>query len=103
MNLELPHTTTAKTSRRRALTERDAIDIWIARWLRARRKDLVQRYDCDPRRLYEIWEQRKFPGSRAKALEEFKAKHPGLVERIDFGLHRRISREVPPEQLDLLE
>src|SRR5262245_6910569 len=42
--------------KKQALTERDAIDIWIARWLRVRRKDLLARYDCDPRRLYEIWQ-----------------------------------------------
>ena len=33
---------------RRPLTEADAVDIWIARWLRIRRKDLVNRYGCDP-------------------------------------------------------
>lgn len=103
MTLDLVDTPSMTPSRRRPLTERDAIDIWIARWLRARRKDLVQRYACDPRRLYEIWEQRTFPGSRSKALEEFRQKHPGLVERIDFGLHRRIPREAPPEQLNLLD
>ena len=27
---------------RRPLTEADAVDIWIARWLRIRRKDLVR-------------------------------------------------------------
>src|SRR5262245_39563563 len=36
----------------RPLTEQDAIDIWIARWLRIRRKDILLRYGCDPRRLY---------------------------------------------------
>ena len=41
------------------LTEDDAIDVWIARWLRIRRIDLVRRYGCDPRRLYEIWEERR--------------------------------------------
>jgi hypothetical protein len=79
------------------LTERDAIDIWIARWLRIRRKDLVARYRCDPRRLYEIWEERRFAGSRAKAREEFGVRHPGLTDRVDFGPHRRIPRRPPPE------
>jgi hypothetical protein len=35
----------------RRLTETDAVGIWIARWLRIRRKDLIARYGCDPRRL----------------------------------------------------
>ncbi len=81
----------------RPLTEADAIDIWIARWLRIRRKDLLLRYGCDPRRLYEIWEEARFPGSRAKAAELFAARHPGLIDRIDFGPHRRIPRRPPPE------
>ena len=62
---------------RRPLTEADAIDIWIARWLRVRRRDLIQRYGCDPRRLYEIWEEAAFAGSRAKALEHFQRAIPG--------------------------
>lgn len=79
------------------LTEADAIDIWIARWLRIRRKDLIDRYGCDPRRLYEVWEGTRFPGSREKALARFAEQYPGLAERIDFGLHRRMPRPTPSE------
>jgi len=79
------------------LTEADAVDIWIARWLRIRRKDLLARYGCDPRRLYEIWEEKRFPGSRAKALSVLNQRHPGLADRIDFGLHKPISRSIPPD------
>lgn len=85
----------------RPLTEADAIDIWIARWLRIRRKDLVACYGCDPRRLYEIWEQERFAGARAKALELFEARYPGLLDRVDFGPHQRHSRTVHPDQLTL--
>ena len=85
------------SAKKRPLNETDAVDIWIARWLRIRRKDLLARYGCDPRRLYEIWEERRFPASRARALELFGERHPGLVDRVDFGLHRRIPRAVPPE------
>jgi hypothetical protein len=81
----------------RPLSEADAVDIWIARWLRIRRKDLLARYGCDPRRLYEIWEERRFIGSRAKALAVFNERHPGLADRIDFGLHRRIPKAIPTE------
>ena len=87
----------------RPLTETDAVDIWIARWLRIRRKDLVKRYGCDPRRLYEIWEESRFPAARAKAIEIFRSRHPGLVDRIDYGRHQRISRTVHPDQLALFE
>ncbi|MEO1264648.1 MAG: hypothetical protein AAFV26_02960 [Pseudomonadota bacterium] len=86
------------------LTERDAIDIWIARWLRIQRKHLIGRYGCDPRRLYEIWEGKAFPGSREKARAEFSEKHPGLLDRIDFGRHQVIPRAPKlPEQLPLFE
>ena len=79
---------------RRPLTEADAVDIWIARWLRIRRKDLVNRYGCDPRRLYEIWGEERFAGARKKALELFAARYPGLLDRVDFGPTRATS--APP-------
>ena len=86
---------------RRPLTEDDAIAIWIARWLRVRPKDLVRRYVCDPRRLYEIWEETKFPGSRAKALALMSERYPSLQGRIDPGPHRRISIVPDPRQLNM--
>ncbi len=87
----------------RRLTAADAVDIWIARWLRVRRKDILVRYGCDPRRLYEIWEETRFPGSRARALEVLAERYPTLVDRIDKGPHRRISRAAHPDQLALFE
>lgn len=90
----------------RPLNEDAAIDVWIARWLRMRRIDLVRRYDCDPRRLYEIWEGTRFPGSREKALKRFEAEYPGLMDRVDFGTHRRIPRRAVDDmdgQLGLFE
>ena len=86
---------------RRPLTEDDAADIWIARWMRVRPKDLVSRYACDPRRLYEIWEETKFLGSRSKALALMRTRYPGLEGRIDPGPHRRISNEPDPRQMTL--
>jgi hypothetical protein len=88
---------------RRPLTEADAVDIWIARWLRIRRNDLVRRYACDPRRLYEIWEEARFAGARAKALEVFERRYPSLLDRVDFGPHRRYTRTPHPDQMALFE
>lgn len=88
---------------RRPLTEADAIDIWIARWLRIRRKDLLDRYGCDPRRLYEIWQEERFAGARAKALELFAQRYPSLLDRVDFGPHQRFERTPHPDQLALFE
>ena len=86
---------------RRVLTEADAIDIWIARWLRVRSRDLVRRYNCDSRRLYEIWWGDRFPASREKAMELFLARYPGLSDRVHFG-YRRIPRALPLDgQLEL--
>ena len=93
----LPSETSTGSRAKRPLAETDAVDIWIARWLRVRRKDLVMRYGCDPRRLYEIWEERRFPGSRDKARALFAQRYPSLVDRTDYGLHRPIHRRVPPE------
>lgn len=86
---------------RRPLTEEDAIAIWLARWLKIRPSVLVKRYACDPRRLYEIWEEARFPGSRTKALEELARRYPALRTRIDPGPHRRVPLGTPPGQLSL--
>lgn len=86
---------------RRPLTEEDAVNIWIARWLRVRQKDLVKRYGCDPRRLYEIWEEVRFPGSRRKALELFAKRYPGLEDRINPATHLRVPKAIHPDQLKL--
>jgi hypothetical protein len=89
---------------RRALTEADAIDIWLARWMRVRRRDLLERYACDPRRLYEIWEGVRFPASRAKALKVLADKFPSVMSSIDLGCHRRVpSRSTHPDQLSLFD
>ncbi|HXF53530.1 MAG TPA: hypothetical protein VNK52_05340 [Hyphomicrobiaceae bacterium] len=93
----------ASARARGPLTRADAVDIWIARWLRVRRKDLCARYQCDPRRLYEIWEERKFAGTREEALQLFHVRYPSLVDRIDYGRHRRIPRTAHPDQLTLFE
>ncbi len=88
---------------RRPLTMDDAVNIWLARWLRVPRKVLLARYGCDPRRLYEIWEETHFAGSRAKALERLAASYPFLVDRVDPGAHRRIPKAPHPDQLALFD
>ena len=86
---------------RRPLTEEDAVAIWIARWLRIRPVDLTRRYACDPRRLYEIWEETRFPGSREQALAELQVRYPQMDLRFDPGPHRRRTRMPHPSQLSL--
>lgn len=81
----------------RPLSEADAVEIWIARWLRIRRKDLIAQYGCDSRRLYEIWWGDRFPGSKEKARKLFAERYPGLVDRTAFG-YRRIPRKSPRDE-----
>lgn len=78
----------------RVLTEADAVEIWIARWLRIRPKALADRYRCDPRRLYEVWWGDRFPASRTLAERSFRERYPGLAERTSFG-YRRIPIAAP--------
>ena len=80
----------------RGLSEKDAIEIWIARWLRIPRKVLLARFACDSARLYEVWWGQRFPGSRARAAEEFRWRYPELADRTVFG-YRRIPRNAPTE------
>jgi hypothetical protein len=85
----------------RALTEADAIEIWIARWLRVPQRQMLARYGCDARRFYEIWEETRFIGSRAKALDALRLRYPTSMDRFDPGAHRRSTRAVHPDQLAL--
>jgi hypothetical protein len=86
------------------LTEKDAVDIWIARWLRVRRADLLKRYNCDPRRLYEIWEGARYPASRERALRIFAERYPTLLDQVDMSRHRRLPlRATSPDQLRLFD
>jgi hypothetical protein len=88
----------------RRLTERDAVDIWIARWLGIRLTELINRYQCDPRRLYEIWWEERFVGSRQKAREMFGERHPALTDRVDFSRRQRFARPgADRTQLSLFE
>ncbi len=87
----------------RALTEADAIELWLARWLKTPRKVILARYACDARRIYEVWEGLRFPGSRAKALDRLRELHPALPTQIDISHHRRIPRGTHPSQLSLFE
>ena len=74
------------------ITASDAVDIWILRWLNVRRKDILARYGCDPRRLYEIWWEERFIGSRKRAMDLFRERYPEIADRVDYGPYKRIAR-----------
>lgn len=86
--LDISRPAKSTSAKLRPLTEADAVDIWIARWLRTRPKDLVARYGCDNRRLYDIWWGHAFPASRARAEKVFVERYPEAVERTSFGYRR---------------
>lgn len=86
------------------LTAADAVDIWILRWLNVRRKDILVRYGCDPRRLYEVWWEERFIGSRKRAMEAFRERYPERADRVDYGPYKRVARTVDEDrQLSLFE
>lgn len=102
MSLAFSSLASASRPRPVRLTEADAIDIWIARWMKLRRKDVVARYACDPRRIYEVWTGTRFPAARDKAWKQFNERFPGLGDRVDASPHRTIHRGHDPNQLPLL-
>lgn len=81
----------------------DAVEIWIARWLRIPLKTLLARYGCDSRRIYEVWWGERYPGSRTRAEAEFRRRYPELADRTTYG-YRRIPRaHTSPAQLGLFK
>lgn len=103
MSLQSPLFSAKEPARKAAarkvrLSEADAIDVWIARWMRVRRKDILARYGCDSRRLYEVWTGEKHPAAKDKARRRFLAEYPELADRVDFGDHRTIPRGPDPER-----
>lgn len=83
------------------ITAADAVDIWILRWLNVRRKDILARYGCDPRRLYEVWWEERFIGSRKRAMDLFRARYPEIADRVDYGPYKRIARACVDEERQL--
>jgi hypothetical protein len=73
---------------RRALSEADAVEIWIGRWLRIRPIDLAQRLQCSPDQFYPIWWGKAFPASRSRAERVFRERFPAAVDRTAFGYRR---------------
>jgi hypothetical protein len=95
---------TSAAVKQRALTEADAIEIWIARWLRVRPIDIAAKHGIDPRRLYPIWYGDAFPGSKGRAKAVYLERYPSAADRTDFG-YRRIPRgkEIDPRQRRLFD
>lgn len=87
----------------RALRDADAVEIWIARWLRVPVKNLAARYGCHSRRLYEVWWGERFPASRARAEAEFRHRYPALANRTSYGYRRIPTRVAAAGQMALFD
>jgi hypothetical protein len=80
---------------RRPLTETDAVDIWIARWLKIAAAGPVRHMRATRAGSAEIWEEAR-SGRPRQGLGAFPARYPFLLDRVDFGPHRRIARRRTP-------
>lgn len=72
---------------KRNLTPEDAIEIWILRWRGKERHAIVREFDQNPMRIYEIWQEDTFKGSREEAEIIFRTQYPELVPYTDFSPH----------------
>ncbi len=68
------------------LTETDAIKSWVLRACGWKVRDIQTRFDVDPRRLYEVWEEVEHKGTRFQAIRVFVRMFPshkstGLFEK----------------------
>ena len=81
------------------LTYREAVAVWIGRALDWKNRDLQTKYDVDPRRLYEVWEEEEHLGSRDDAIRICRILFPGL--NANFDRHTPRYRRTNIDQLDL--
>lgn len=70
------------------ITAVEAVKAWVLRAYGCKVRDICNRFDVDPRRLYEVWEELEFKGSRQKAVELFERKFPKLKSEGRFEVHR---------------
>ncbi|HET6320435.1 MAG TPA: hypothetical protein VFF87_00125 [Hyphomicrobium sp.] len=87
----------------RKLTYEDAIDIWVRFWIGDERHKIVRDYDQNPMRVYEIWWEEKFRGSRQDAEMTFRTRYPERADRMDFSplkKTRRFVRRGPTHETD---
>ena len=85
---------------KRKLTYENAIDIWLRRWLGHERHAIIRDFDQNPIRIYEIWQEEAFPGSREDAEITFRTRHPDLAKTVDFSPHKKTRKLVSRRSAD---
>ena len=77
---------------KRKLNYEDAIEIWIRRWLGEEKLAIILEFEQNPYRVYEIWEEETFVGSREDAEITFRTRYPALANSVDFSPHTKTRR-----------
>lgn len=87
-----------------SLSFEDAVYAWIAKWKGEKVRVIGAKFDVDPRRLYEVWEEITHIGSRKVAWERFQRDYPVLARQVDPSPHvpTRMVTKKDDRQLGLL-
>ncbi|SDP36771.1 hypothetical protein SAMN05428967_1790 [Phyllobacterium sp. YR620] len=81
-------------------TDKQAKDIWKARWRGESVQSLIGRYGQNTFRFYEVWMETRNVGSRLDAYEEFKVEAPHLAVDIDPQPHTPRRRVVQKRDMN---
>lgn len=69
------------------LTKHEAAKSWVLRECGWKKRDIQARFNVDPRRLYDVWEEKTHLGSRQRAIEIFIRMFPDKYFDGRFQLH----------------
>lgn len=90
---------------KRKLTNEDAVEIWVRMWLGEEKHAIILDFEQNPARVYEVWWEEGFIGSREIAEESFRTRYPGRAATTDFSplVRGRWARRpgVDRDQMDL--
>ncbi|MCO6386889.1 hypothetical protein [Aliihoeflea sp. 40Bstr573] len=81
-------------------SDKQAKDIWKARWRGEAVQSLVARYGENPFRFYEVWSEERNEGSRKAAYQELMTEDPSLAKRTNPTPHtptRRVTQRPLPK------
>ena len=70
------------------LSPSEAIKSWVLRECGWKVRNIGKRFDVDPRRLYEVWEEQTHKGSRFRAMQLFLRRFRGVGLDGRFEVHK---------------
>ena len=84
-----------------SLTYEQAKAVWKQKWQLRKKREICAEFDVDPRRLYEVWEEKIHKGSREEAYVELCVENPTLAAQISPKAHvphlRVVKRVTQPD------